>query len=100
MEPRSRDSPPAIARSSAPTKTTTAGAAGTWMVKLDKLKPSSESQTLTVKGRNTITVKDVLIGEVWLASGQSNMEMQLKGKLHGSVDHAEEEIATANFPSI
>jgi sialate O-acetylesterase len=53
-----------------------------------------------VKGRNTIEVRDVLVGEVWLASGQSNMEMQVKGKMHGSVDHADEETAAANFPQI
>ncbi|MBI5773237.1 MAG: sialate O-acetylesterase [Verrucomicrobia bacterium] len=78
---------------------TRAGADGRWKVKLDKLKPSGESQTLTVKGKNSLTVKDVLIGEVWLASGQSNMEMQLKG-LHGAVDRADEEIAAAKFPQI
>ncbi|MBI3881927.1 MAG: exo-alpha-sialidase [Verrucomicrobia bacterium] len=80
-------------------QTTTAGADGKWMVKLDKLKPSGEPQTLTVKGKNSLTVKDVLVGEVWLASGQSNMEMQLKG-LHGAVDRADEEIAAAKFPQI
>src|SRR5262245_61445429 len=46
--------------------TTKAGADGKWMVKLNKLKASSESQKLTVRGKNTLTVKDVLIGEVWL----------------------------------
>ena len=81
-------------------QTTTTGADGKWMVKLAKLKPSGEPQTLTVKGKNSLTVKDVLVGEVWLASGQSNMEMQLKGKLHGSVDRADEEIAAANFTQI
>jgi sialate O-acetylesterase len=45
-------------------------------------------------------VNDVLVGEVWLASGQSNMEMQIKGKMHGSVDRADEEIAAAKFPAI
>jgi len=72
---------------------------GKWTVKLGKLKPSGEPQTMTVRGRNTLTVQDVLVGEVWLASGQSNMEMQLKG-LHGSVDRADEEIAAAHHPGI
>jgi sialate O-acetylesterase len=55
---------------------------------------------MTVKGANTLVVNDVLVGEVWLGSGQSNMEMQLKGKLHGSVDNADAEIAAADFPAI
>ena len=80
-------------------KTTQAGADGKWMVKLDKLKASGESQTLTVRGRNTLMVRDVLVGEVWLASGQSNMEMQLTG-LHGKVDRADEEVAAAQYPAI
>src|SRR6266478_881389 len=82
------------------TKVAHSGWPGRWMVRLDKLKSTSEPQTLTVKGKNTLTVNDVLIGEVWLGSGQSNMEMQIKGRLHGSVDHADEEIAAANFPQI
>jgi len=55
---------------------------------------------LTVSGVNTITIHNVLAGDVWVASGQSNMEMQLKGRMHGSVDHADEEIAAANHPAI
>lgn len=81
-------------------KSVVTGTDGRWTVKLDPLKPASDAETLTVKGTNTLTVKDVLIGEVWLASGQSNMEMQIKGKLHGSVDRADEEIAAANYPEI
>ncbi|HEV7403444.1 MAG TPA: hypothetical protein VGO11_10970 [Chthoniobacteraceae bacterium] len=77
-----------------------ASADGKWQVRLDPLEPSSESRTLTVKGRNTLTVQDVLVGEVWLAAGQSNMEMTIKDKLHGSVDGADAEIAKANFPQI
>ena len=54
------------------TKKTAADAGGKWQVKLDPLKVA-EGLTLTVKGTNTIEVKDVLVGEVWLGSGQSNM---------------------------
>ncbi len=81
-------------------RSTKADGAGRWKVMLGKLKSASEPQTLTVRGTNTLTVHDVLVGEVWLASGQSNMEMQIKGKLHGAVDRAEEEIAAARFPAI
>jgi sialate O-acetylesterase len=56
-------------------KSTKADDQGKWMVKLDALKASATPGTLTVKGTNAITVKDVLVGEVWLGSGQSNMAM-------------------------
>lgn len=49
-------------------------AKGKWMVSLDPLTASSDSRAMTVRGKNSITLDDVLVGEVWLASGQSNME--------------------------
>jgi len=58
---------------------TTAGPDGKWMVKLDPLSPSDKATTLTVTGKNTLTFQDVLIGEVWVCSGQSNMEFPLQG---------------------
>jgi sialate O-acetylesterase len=67
---------------------------GKWSVKLDSLK-SGEALTLTVKGGNTITIQDVLVGEVWLCSGQSNMQMTV----NGAKDSATEK-AAANFPKI
>lgn len=76
------------------TKTTTADAAGKWNVMLDKLS-AGESLTLVVSGNNKITVNDVLVGEVWLGSGQSNMQMPMKG-----VRDIELEKAAANFPQI
>ncbi len=60
-------------------KTAKADASGKWQVKLDPLPASAEPRTLTVRARNTVTVSDVLVGEVWLASGQSNMQMGVKG---------------------
>jgi sialate O-acetylesterase len=56
-------------------KTTTADAAGNWRVNLDPLRasPAQEGQDFTVVGTNTITFRNVLIGEVWLGGGQSNM---------------------------
>ncbi len=50
---------------------------------------------LIVKGSNVITLKDVLVGDVWVASGQSNMEMSMHG-----VANAKAEIAAANYPKI
>ena len=52
---------------------------------------------MTVKGSsgNSITVKNILVGEVWVCSGQSNMEMGI-----GMCNNAKEEIAAANYPQI
>lgn len=76
------------------TKTATADAAGKWSVKLDKL-AAGDALTLVVSGKNKITVNDVLVGEVWLGSGQSNMQMQMKG-----VQDIEQEKAAAKFPQL
>jgi len=51
---------------------------GRWQIKLDPLKASKKGRSLTVKGKNTVVVKDVLVGEIWLASGQSNMVSGIK----------------------
>ncbi len=59
--------------------TATTGADGRWMVRLGAQKASKEPLTLTVEGGNTVTVKNVLLGDVWLCSGQSNMDMALGG---------------------
>lgn len=85
--------------------TTVADETGNWMVQLNTPKADNKSHTVTVKSKkNTIKIEDVLIGEVWLASGQSNMEMPMKGfryaKVHELVEGAEEEIANANYPEI
>ena len=52
---------------------TRAGEDGKWMVRLAPLETSSEGKSLSVRGNNTITLSGVLVGEVWLCSGQSNM---------------------------
>ncbi len=60
-------------------KQSVADANGRWLLKLASLAASAEPQVLTIRGNNTITISDVLIGEVWLASGQSNMGFSLSG---------------------
>src|SRR5688572_30692696 len=50
---------------------------GTWMVKLDKLEAGGPDE-LKVTGKNSISLKNVLVGEVWIASGQSNMEWSMR----------------------
>lgn len=74
---------------------TTVDAAGKWEVKLSPLDASLDPLTLVVKGKNQIEFKDVLIGEVWLCSGQSNMEWTV-----ASSTNAQEEIANAKYPLI
>jgi len=73
----------------------TADKDGNWRVTLAPLKGNGEPQELTVTGNNTIVIKDVLVGEVWLCSGQSNMQTGLTG-----VETGEQEIAAATFPRI
>jgi sialate O-acetylesterase len=58
------------------TASTTAGADGKWRVDLDPFAPDSPPLTVVVAGHNTVTFNDVLIGDVWLGSGQSNMEFK------------------------
>jgi sialate O-acetylesterase len=77
------------------TATTTAGEKGRFRIELPAMKADGKSHTLTVKGQNTITLTDVLLGEVWICSGQSNMEWSVGGTLN-----AKEEIAAANHPQI
>jgi sialate O-acetylesterase len=71
-----------------------AGADGAWRVTLPPL-PAGGPHEMTVAGRETITLHDMLIGEVWVCSGQSNMQMAVSGVLNG-----EEEIAAADYPAI
>jgi len=72
------------------------GADRRWRIDLPAMKADGKAHTLTVKGNNTLTLNDVLLGEVWICSGQSNMEWPLnKGVLNG-----QEEIAAANHPQI
>ena len=74
---------------------TSTDADGRWMVYLAAVPASAEPAELVVTGKNTVTVKDILVGEVWLASGQSNMEWPLKSAVNG-----EHEVAAANFPQL
>lgn len=71
-----------------------AGSDGRWQVSLPAM-PAGGPHEIVISGSATVTVKDVLVGEVWLCSGQSNMEWSV-----GSSDNAEKEIASANHPKI
>jgi sialate O-acetylesterase len=78
------------------TKTAKAGDNGRWQVTLDKLQVG-EPLEMTVKGSTGEERKlsNILVGEVWICSGQSNMEMGV-----GACNHAKEEIAAADYPNI
>lgn len=57
--------------------TTTACEKGAWKIELPAQEASFEGKELVVKGKNTLTFTNILVGEVWICSGQSNMEMPL-----------------------
>ncbi len=71
-----------------------AGAGGKWEVFLQPSGPGGPFE-LTVSGTNSISVQDVLVGEVWVGSGQSNMEFPM-----ARVKNFEQEIPDAKFPEI
>ncbi|MEJ6718065.1 MAG: sialate O-acetylesterase [Akkermansiaceae bacterium] len=57
---------------------TITGANGKWIIKLPPMKASHRGQKLQIKGKNTIVINDILVGEVWHANGQSNMAWPLR----------------------
>lgn len=74
--------------------TATAGPDGQWSVKLAGLPASSNPIEVTVAGKNTLAFKDVLVGDVWVCSGQSNMEFGIKAFM------AKDELEKAGEPQI
>ncbi|MFD2933198.1 sialate O-acetylesterase [Spirosoma flavum] len=77
------------------TKTIKAGKDGKWRVTLDAMEAGGPYQMLVKGKNNTVTFDDVLAGEVWICSGQSNMEFSLSG-----ASNAKTEIPVANYPNI
>lgn len=75
--------------------TTVADKDGKWQVKLTPIPAATQPMELAVAGKNTITLQDVLIGDVWICAGQSNMEFPLS-----NTNTAATEIPAANFPQI
>ena len=69
---------------------TQADPAGKWTVKLPPQKANATPQDLTIEGKNTLVIRDVLVGDVWICSGQSNMEWNLGGC------NAPEDVQSAN----
>lgn len=68
-------------------KSSTTGKDGRWMVKLDPLTASAEGRTLTAAlndDKQTVSINNLLVGEVWICSGQSNMAFGLGGSVNGA----------------
>ena len=76
-------------------KSTVADNDGKWSVRLNPLRAKATPSTLTIQGKNKIEFTDILVGEVWLVAGQSNMQRLLSETANG-----EAAIAAANYPLI
>ncbi|MCB0636401.1 MAG: hypothetical protein KDC54_07270 [Lewinella sp.] len=74
---------------------TTADEAGHWLVRLAPMPASAEQAVMTVNGENTIRLTDILVGEVWLCTGQSNMQWRLLES-----DGGQEAITAADYPEV
>jgi len=75
-------------------KSVVADKEGNWSVTLDAMKTSTNSAALTVSGKNKVTLSDVLVGDVWICVGQSNMEYLLDNC------GRPEDVSSANYPLI
>ena len=73
----------------------TAGDNGRWEIKLPAMKSGGGPLTMTIQGKNTLTLNNILIGEVWVGSGQSNMQWSVIASAK-----AKEEIESAKHPRI
>ncbi len=76
------------------TRTTTADSIGLWSVYLPPAEAGGPFD-VTIRGSNSITLRDVLVGDVWVASGQSNMEFSVSEAVN-----AKTELAAASHPRI
>jgi len=77
------------------TATAKADEQGNWKVVLPAVKADGKAHGMTVSGKNKIELDDILFGDVWIGSGQSNMEFHLGGSTGGK-----EAVAAANHPQV
>src|ERR1700738_5118563 len=75
-------------------RTTAAGDDGRWRVLLDPVEAGGPFE-MRISGKNSVTLRDVLVGEIWIASGQSNMWWPVR-----MAGNPQKEIAQANYPDI
>ncbi len=85
---------PVTVRLATESRSAEADAAGRWRVELGAL-PAGAPASLTVQGKNTLVIQDVLLGEVWMCAGQSNMAMTV-----AQAQNAPQEKAAAQYPTI
>jgi sialate O-acetylesterase len=91
-----RDKPVSIWGFSGKSATATAGADRSWNVSLDAMPASGKPETMTVSSDDqTLKLENILVGDVWILGGQSNMEFEIAKVNDGAI-----EIASANFPEI
>ena len=82
-------------------KVSTVAKDGKWMVKLKQMRASNKPLTMTITGENTVKIENILVGEVWVCSGQSNMEKVMGFmKNQPTITNSAYEIANANYPQI
>src|ERR1044071_1664081 len=77
------------------TQSATAGSDGKWSVKLPAVPANATPQTLTIAASSKREIQDVLVGEVWMCSGQSNMGFKLNQDWNGDI-----EAAASNLPNL
>ena len=73
---------------------------GSWTTKIPTIAASFQKHSISVKGSSQIHLENVLIGEIWFCSGQSNMEMPMKGLGKSPVNNTEEIISTSSNSNI
>ncbi len=76
------------------TASAVAGADRRWQVEIQP-PPAGGPYTIKISGRQSVVLQNVLVGDVWLCGGQSNMEFKLRGALNGA-----DEVKAANYPQI
>ena len=77
------------------TKSTTASSDGKWLIRLDPMRANAAPSSMNISGKDTIVLKNILVGEVWLVAGQSNMQRLLSETANGDAA-----IAAATHPLI
>jgi sialate O-acetylesterase len=82
------------------TKSAQAGGDGRWTVKLDPVPANAQPQKLTIAGTQTRDLQDVLVGEVWMCSGQSNMGFNLNSDWNGDLEAAASKLPNLRLISV
>ena len=80
--------------------TATAAADGKWTVKLAAVGANATPQTITITGTNRVEIQDVLVGEVWMCSGQSNMGFKLGTDWNGDIEAAASKLPNLRLISV